>query len=194
MRQRKAVVTVYSPMSKRTAHFLPVLLGGLAMVLPLPMHAALSERALVVNVAQEQIQQSLLNARTSDGRRDRSVKRIRVLNVDARAVGSRTPERVNLRWFFIGKSPLSGKFDYYSKGAKDVTLPAAGSLKLRLVSEPLEQNQYYEQEFLTSIHVTAGDIPQGWIVEFYQDGKRIYQTASESGLLEWMTRNPPPTS
>ena len=155
--------------------------------------AVISEANLMIDVTQEQIQQSKLNAKRSDGRRDTTKKQIRVLNVECRSIGSQKDEPVTFRWFFIGKDPLEGKFDYYSQGRTEGRIPRSSSLKLRIVSDALEQDNYVEQEFLTSVFVTSIDmLPHGWVLWVLQNGKLVKATASTPDLIEWMKRNPPP--
>lgn len=157
-----------------------------------PVIAVIDGQALILNIWQEQVQQSKLNAKTSDGRRDRTTNRVRVLHVETRAMGSGNAENVTFRWFFIGRSPVDGSFDYYSHGTADKTIPRIQSLTFQIVSDPLRQEQYVEQEFSTSVKVTAGSLPQGWVVWVLQNGSVIKKTTSEPGLLDWMVRNPPP--
>jgi hypothetical protein len=156
------------------------------------VRGAINPAGLFLDVRQEQMQQQQLHSRTSDGRRDRSIKQVRVLNLSCRYLGDGADEPAILRWFFIGKSPVDGKFDYYSIGSHEVVIPRRKPLQFRIVSEPLNQDRYVEKEFLTSIHVTAGSIPQGWVLMISQAGLIVKQTASTPGLIEWMQRNPPP--
>lgn len=154
--------------------------------------AAINPAGLVLDVRQEQMQQQQLNSKTSDGRRDRSIKQVRLLNLTCRYLGDGADEPATLRWFFVGKSPVDGKFDYYSIGSYDVLIPRRKPLEFRIVSEPLQQDKYVERELLTSVHVTAGSIPQGWVLIVCQSGLIVKQAASAPGMIEWMKRNPPP--
>lgn len=158
-----------------------------------PVRAAIEPAGLVLNLRQEQVQQSQLNARTSDGRRDQSTKRVRVLHLDCRYLGDGADEPATLRWFFIGRHPVDGKFDYYSMGSEDVTIPRQRTLAVRLVSDPLRAAPGSEPELLPSVPVSARFVPTGWIVLVCQDGFVVKQAASTPGMLEWMRRNPPPT-
>lgn len=164
-----------------------------ALVLAGPCLAAINPRAVILNIRQSQAQQQTLNAVASDGRRDRTIKSVRILDVECRVMGDGYAERASLRWFFIGKNALDGRFDYYSHGSREVTVPRRDLLKLRIVSEPLRQDKYVEQEFFASVKVTAGSVtPHGWVLWLVQDGETIKAEASDPGMLEWMKRNPPP--
>src|SRR6218665_2337244 len=101
--------------------------------------AAIDPAGLVLNLRQEQVQQTQLNTRTSDGRRDPSTKRVRVLHLDCRYLGDGADEPPTLRWFFIGRHPVDGRFDYYSMGSAEITIPRQKSLARRIVSDPLRQ-------------------------------------------------------
>ena len=161
-------------------------------MLPASLFAALEPNGVVLRVTQEQKQLNELHSRTSDGRRDRSTKRVRILNVDCRVLGHGPSEAALFRWFFIGRSPVDGKFDYYSIGSKDIDLPRGRTIELNIVSDPLKQDEYVEKEFDTSVSVTAGSMPHGWVLMLIQNGYVVTQVASEPGLIGWMARNPPP--
>lgn len=157
-----------------------------------PALAAIDPNGLIFEVRQEQKQVSQLNSKTSDGRRDRSIHRVRVLHVSLRYQGVGPSEPAILRWFFIGKSPVDGRFDYYSIGSENILIPRGRTVVIDVVSEPLTQDKYVEVEYRTSIHVTAGSTPHGWVAMVSQGGYVIKQTASDAGLISWMAKNPPP--
>ncbi len=154
--------------------------------------AAIDPAGLVMEVRQEQAQRAGLNARGRDGARDRSTKRVRVLDISCRYQGDGKPEPATVRWFFIGKDQRDGKFDYYALGATEVSIPRRQSLRLRVVSDPLRLGDAEKQALQTSVLVSANSAPHGWIVMVVQEGQIVKQTASLPGLLEWMSRNPPP--
>ncbi len=164
----------------------------LLLLLPCSALAQINAGALILNIKQEQIQQSKLNAKTSDGRRDRTIRQVRVLDIETRLMGPGQPEETEFRWFFIGKSPVDGSFDYYSHGERDVVIPRRVPLRVQIVSDPLRQDKFVEQEFFTSIRVTAGSVPQGWVLWVLHRGSLVKMEASDPGLHEWMKRNPPP--
>lgn len=164
----------------------------LLLAVPVWVFAAIDPNGVVLHVTQEQKQISQLHSRTSDGRRDRSTRRVRILNVDCRVLGHGPAESALFRWFFIGRSPVDGKFDYYSVGSKSVEIPKGKTIELTIVSDPLKQDEYVEMEFATSVYVTAGSTPHGWVLMLIQNGYVVSQAASEAGLIAWMSRNPPP--
>ena len=157
------------------------------------LHAAIEPAGLVLNVRQEQVQQTQLNAVTPDGRRDRTVKRVRVLHVECRYLGDGHEEPATLRWFFIGRNASDGRFDYYSFGAEDISVPRKAPLQVRIVSDPLRTVRRETPDGLPSIAVASRSEPTGWIVLVCQGADVVKKTASTPGMLEWMSRNPPPT-
>ncbi len=169
----------------------PLRIFLLTLVTP-ALPAAIDPAGLVLNVRQEQVQQTQLNAATSDGRRDRTTKRVRLLHVECRYLGDGHDEPATLRWFFIGRNPSDGRFDYYSFGTEDIAVPRKALLQVRIVSDPLRPGKQETPNLLPSMTVPGRSEPAGWIVLVCQGNDVVKQTASTPGMLEWMNRNPPP--
>jgi hypothetical protein len=168
-------------------------LAALTVVLmALPSFAALSANAVTLNVSQSSKQNTQINSRRSDGMADKTISRVQMLDIECRTLGGAGAEPAILRWFFVSKDALDGKFEYHSIGSEDVTMRSNAPTKITAKADPMERNQFVRSEGDRRIQVTAATLPVGWIVMLCQNGNIVKQTASTPGLLEWMKRNPPP--
>jgi hypothetical protein len=166
----------------------------LALTLPLLTWAAIDARGLVFEARQEQALVSSLNARLSDGRRDRSKDKVSIVHVSLRAMGPGIDEPAELRWFFLTRSAIDNRLDYYSRGDRLISVPRRDKAVFSIVSDVLIQPKGARPELIVSKYIDPDEEPRGWIMQLYQNGKLVRAIASDNALLTWMERNPPPVA
>jgi len=156
------------------------------------LFATLNSVAVTLNVSATTKQTSTITAKRSDGSKDKVTKKIQTLEIECLSSGLTAPEPATLRWVFLSKDPLNGKFEYHSVGSKKVTIPVRGAAKFSAESEPLTKDEYSKAEGFYMTQYTAANIPVGWAVFLVQNGVVVKETASNTALIDWIGKNPPP--
>ncbi len=157
-----------------------------------PLFAVLNGDAVTMKINPTTKQTTTITGKRSDGSKDRVTTRVQTLEIECLSAGLLKQEKAVLRWAFLSKDPLNGKFEYHSIGSKDVIIPVTGSMKVSVKSEPMKKDEYTQAEGLSITQYTAANIPVGWSVFLVQNGVAVKESASNPSLTDWMRRNPPP--
>lgn len=157
-----------------------------------PAAAAIAPGALFIEAAAEQTRTVVVNEKTARGPTDTDTHHGRRLRIRLRLLGTAgPPERVTVRWFFIKRDGMTGRFALHAHDSAEQTVPRGGTAELAAEAPALTVSRYAEQRGLTRTRITDGDLPHGWVVWASAEGRILATAASEPGLADWLMRNLP---
>lgn len=152
-------------------------------VLSAKLVGQVESRAISLQVRQHEQESKEFTAKRSDGENDSVTRRVRVLEINCRLVGTTIPKTVVVEWFFFGKEPLNNKVFAWSTGSETVQIGSAGKT-IRAVSSPLASASGYRSEGTRRYKSQDGVRPHGWAVRVLSNGKVVKTSESTAGLLK----------
>lgn len=154
--------------------------------------AAIAPGALSIDVKAEQRRTVQVNEKTARGPVDTDTHHSRSLRIRLRLLGGGgPPEPVTVRWFFIKRDGMTGRFALHAHDHVEATVPRGGATEVAAEAPPLTISDYAEQRGLARTRIKEGDRPQGWVVWASAGGHILATAASDPGLTEWLMRNLP---
>lgn len=164
--------------------WLPLRVGAVIFsVLAADLLGQVDSRAISLQVRQHEQESKEFTAKRSDGENDFITRRVRVLEINCRLVGSSVPQSVVIEWFFFGKEPLNNKVFAWSTGSETVQIGLKGQT-IRAVSSPLASSSGYRSEGTRRYKTQDSVRPHGWAVRVLSNGKVVKTSESTAGLLK----------